>query len=229
MTGIYVDGAYLRATNASWHVEDSPWKTRNIVTMMERNELAPSSVCDVGCGAGEVVRLLSLHYPDARFVGYDISPQARELNRQRESATVSFEQADLLDQDVRFDLLIAADVFEHVDDYMGFLRRLKPKADFKLFHVPLDVSVWSVLYGSMMTARHEVGHLHYFTHDTALATLRDCGYEIVDSFYTAAFTDRPSKSKRGLVANALRRSCFRLSPGLTATVFGGCSMMVLAR
>ena len=225
---VYLDGSYLELTE-TWHVEDSAWKAKNVAAMLERNRLTPASVCDVGCGAGEIIRQLSTQFTQSRFVGYDVSPQAVDLARPREADNITFKQADILKEDVSFDLLLAADVFEHVDDYMGFLRGLKPKATFKVFHIPLDISVMSILLGSMITTRHLVGHLHYFTKETALATLRDCGYEIIDSFHTAAFMDLPGKTLKRRIAGIPRRFFFRISPAFTAQCLGGCSLMVLAR
>ena len=40
-----------------WHEEDSPWKAKNIYKILEKNNLSPKSVCEIGCGSGEV-----LHY-----------------------------------------------------------------------------------------------------------------------------------------------------------------------
>ena len=65
---------------------------------------------------------------------------------------------------------------------------------FKIFHIPLDLSVSALLRGMLIYNRNSVGHLHYFTSDTAIATLTDCGYEIVDTMYTPSFADLPSKS-----------------------------------
>ncbi len=226
---LYTDGSYLLATGSNWHIEDSAWKAKNIATMIKRNGLSPGSFCDVGCGAGEIIRLLSAEFPEAKFVGYDISPQANDLSRSRQTETVTFRHADIVQEQVSFDLLLATDVLEHVEDYMGFLRGLNPKANFKIFHIPLDISVMSLLHGSMITARQSVGHLHYFTKETALATLQDCGYKIIDSFFTAAFTDRPSKTTTGRVAKIPRRILFRLSPAITAKFLGACSLMVLAQ
>lgn len=35
---IYTDGSYL-ANNPSWHEEDSPWKARQIIRLLEANRL----------------------------------------------------------------------------------------------------------------------------------------------------------------------------------------------
>lgn len=41
------------------------------------NKIAPSTMCEIGCGAGEILNCLSNEYADnVIFSGYEISPQA---------------------------------------------------------------------------------------------------------------------------------------------------------
>ncbi len=73
---VYTSGQYLEM-NPSWHIEESPWKVQHILPMMRRHHLLPNTVCEVGCGFGEVLRLMQMRMSDAcTFWGYDISPQA---------------------------------------------------------------------------------------------------------------------------------------------------------
>lgn len=225
---IYADGTYLEK-NATWHVEDSPWKAAQICELLSRNHIAPATVCEIGCGAGEILRQLSDRYPAARFFGYEISPQAFDLCQARATARVQYRKANLLDEAVSFDVALCIDVFEHVDDYIGFLRALRPKAEYKVFHIPLDVSVLSVLREGMIDARIRVGHLHYFTPTTALATLKDAGYSVVDSFFTTVFDYLPATTLREKLAKGLRKGLYALSPRLMVKLLGGCSLIVLAR
>ncbi len=75
---VYTSGQYLEM-NPSWHIEESPWKVQHILPMMRRHHLLPNTVCEVGCGFGEVLRLMQMRMSDAcTFWGYDISPQAIE-------------------------------------------------------------------------------------------------------------------------------------------------------
>ena len=225
---IYKDGTYL-VNNKTWHVEDSSWKAEQIKTIFSRNNIQPSSVCEVGCGAGEILIQLSGTMPNTCFVGYELSPQAFDLCKARESGKVTYRLKDILEEDVFFDCLLCIDVFEHVEDYIGFVKSLKPKSTQKVFHIPLDVSVLSVLRGSMMSERARIGHLHYFTLETALATLRDSGYEIVDYFYTRSFDELPSNSIKAKIARLPRKILFALSPNMMVRLFGGCSLLVLAK
>src|SRR5213075_586346 len=56
-SGIYQSGEYLDK-NPTYHVEDSAWKARQIFQMIEKNRVKPASVCEVGCGAGEILKQL---------------------------------------------------------------------------------------------------------------------------------------------------------------------------
>lgn len=226
-SSIYKDGTYLR-NNDSWHVEDSPWKANHIAAILARNAVNPKSICEVGCGAGEVLRQVSMKLPEAACVGYELSPQAFELCKTRESERVSYRLENILDQDALYDCLLCIDVFEHIEDYMGFVRALRLKATWKVFHIPLDLSVWGIVRSSMMSSRKVVGHLHYFVQETALATLTDCGYEIVDSFYTKALDDFPAKTLRAKIMRLPRKVLFSMAPDLAVRLLGGYSFMVLA-
>ncbi len=233
MSMIYTSGKYLEVTR-TWHAEDSSWKATQVSKIIERNHLQPRTFAEIGCGAGGVLQGLSkmTSFSDAQFSGYDISPQAIGLAKQSEDGKTKFYCEDLLSEGnaSRFDVLIAIDVYEHVQDYMGFLAKCKQKAAYKVYHVPLDLHVSSLLRNTFMRSRYGVGHLHYFTADSAIATLKDTGHEIIDCFYTnpamELFYEHPSIRKA--VVNIPRYLCSKLSVPFTARVFGGYSLLVLA-
>jgi hypothetical protein len=230
METIYTDGTYLQ-NNPDWHVDDSPWKARHIATMLERHGIVPTTVCEIGCGAGEILRALSTHLePTARFFGYEISPDAYKICSAKSNARFNFRLGNLLeDEAARFDVVMAIDVFEHVEDYFSFLRRLRSRARFKVFHIPLELSVQNVLRASpLMHARRSVGHLHHFNRETALAALEDTGYEIVDEFYTSGRTQLGGLGWRTQLLKWPRRLTYSLSPETAVRVLGGYSLMVLA-
>ena len=226
----YLDGAYL-AHNPTWHAEHSPTKARWIDEIVRRNRLEPRTVAEVGCGSGEILIELQKRCPDARFTGFEISPQAYAICSAKQAPGLEFRLDDLLQSKAeRFDLLLAIDVFEHVPDYLGFLRALRDRANHHIFHIPLDLSVQALIRGtSYPTLRDQTGHLHYFFKYTALATLRDCGYEIVDWTYTRSSQELPGKSLRTKVANVPRKLMQLVSEDLSARFFGGYSLLVLTR
>ena len=186
---IYEDGSYL-SENPTWHEEDSSWKARQIKKILKKYDIISSSVCEIGCGAGEILNCLAKEYGDeVNFSGYDISPQAIQICKKKETKNLHFFLKDILEEkDSYFDVLMAIDVIEHVEDYFGFLRNIRNKATYKIFHFPLDLSVQMVLRSwPLLKLRSTVGHIHYFTKELALATLKDTGYEIIDNFYTPIF------------------------------------------
>lgn len=226
----YFDGAYL-AHNPTWHAEHSPTKARWIDDILRRNKLEPRTIAEIGCGSGEILVELKKRRPEAQFTGFEISPQAHAICSTKQAPGLEFRLEDLLQSESeRFDLLLAIDVFEHVPDYMGFLKALRGKAEHMIFHIPLDLSVQALARAtSFPVLRNQTGHLHYFFKDTALATLRDCGYEIVDWNYTRSSQELPGKGLRTKIANLPRKLMQLVSEDLSARFFGGYSLMVLAR
>ena len=232
MSDTYSDGTYLE-NNPDWHEGDAGWKADQIQKLFTRNGLAPGSLAEIGCGAGGILRELSDRFgASCALAGYDISRDAYELCMQQQGSGVAYHHGDLLQTDPAefFDVVMAIDVFEHVDDYLGFLRSLRAHGTHFAFHIPLDLSVQTVLRSSpILDGRASVGHLHYFTKETALATLVDTGYDVIDHFYTASSLDAPNLRLKPRLIKLPRRLAFKLNPNLAARVLGGWSLMVLAQ
>jgi SAM-dependent methyltransferase len=232
---LYTDGLYLDK-NPTWHVEDSPWKAEQIMRIINRNGIRPRTVCEIGCGAGEILRQLQHKIgADCDFWGYEISPQAFALCTERGNGKLHFRNKDILDDsDLHFDVLLLIDLIEHLEDYLGFLRSVRHMSTYKVFHIPLDLSVQTVLLARpLMESRESVGHIHYFTKELALQMLRDAAYEVLDHFFTPSYMARAARAKsttkRTQIADALRRLFFPLREDLTVRILGEYSLMVLAK
>ena len=215
----------------SYHVEHSPWKAKQVYKIIKKNNLEINRICDIGCGAGEVLAQLQKLFPDGTSLdGYDISPGAIELCKSRENTHLKYFCEDLLLKEVEeYDLLLCLDVIEHIEDYLGFLRMIRNKSVYKIFLIPMDMCVLMILFGKqLLQVRKQVGHLHYFMRETAFATLDDSGYEIIDWFYTdraLEFADNP----RTHFVNIFRRSVSIINKDLSAHIFGGYPILVLAK
>jgi len=229
MDDMYRDGQYKDA-NPTWHAEDAPWKARQIEGILRDHAVAFTRFAEVGCGTGEILVRLSATFPEASFSGYDISPQAIEIAAGRRVPRVDFQEKDLLDDPAsHFDVVLVADVIEHVEDYIGFVRGVRDLATWKVFHIPLDLSAQSVIrIKPIMRLRAGVGHIHYFTKDIALALLADCGYKIIDWRYTASRLELPGQARSSRVVAPARRLLHRFDPDLAVRVLGGYSLLVLA-
>jgi hypothetical protein len=168
-------------------------------------------------------------HSDVSFKGYDISNDAINLAKQREKDRLEFMCEDFLKTNVKFDLLLMIDVFEHVDDYLGFLKACKSKTMYTIFHIPLDITVESILRNKLMAKRKAAGHLHYFTKETAIATLIDTGYDIVDLFYTAPFLVLPQNTIKSKIASFPRKLVYKINNDICAKILGGNGLLVIAK
>lgn len=231
---MYTSGEYLEKW-PTWHVEISPWSARQIYRMLTRNHLTPQSICEIGCGAGEILKQLQTLLPqECHFWGYEISPQAFELAKSRENERLHFKLADIAQEpEALFDLMLVIDVLEHVEDCFTFLRSMKPQSPYKILHIPLDLSVRALMRGALPKVREEHGHIHYFTKELALQMVREVGYEVIDYFYTSPAIDLPiegelNECKRRLM-RLPRKVAFNLRADLAVTLLGGWSLMILAR
>jgi cyclopropane fatty-acyl-phospholipid synthase-like methyltransferase len=226
---IYVSDQYAEL-NPTWHEEDSPWKARQIEEIIRKNGLRFDSLCEVGCGTGEILLNLSRSFPKVQFAGYEISPHAYQRAKTKEKSNVSFHLANVVeDKDSHYDVVVIADVIEHVENYISFIKDLRPCGRYKIFHIPLDLSVQSVLRAwPIAKLRANVGHLHYFFKDTAIATLKDCGYSVIDYKYTASRLELPNQAFSSTLMRLPRKLLFSINPDLAVRLLGGYSLLVLA-
>ncbi len=214
-----------------WHEEDSPWKAKNIFKILEKNNLVPKSVCEIGCGSGEVLHDLASFFDDStKFVGYETSAEAFAICKTKEEANVRYELANLLALDVHYDLVMAINVLNHVTDYLGFLSQLRSKGEYKVFHIPLETTVYSVLRSSHFQKRITEGtYRHSFSKETALGTLKGTGYEIVDYFYTSSALELPNLGSKDKFWKLPRKLLYAINNDFGVKVLGGFSLMVLAK
>jgi Methyltransferase domain len=232
MQTIYSDGTYL-SNHENWHIEDSPWKAEQIEKIINQNNITFNTAVEVGCGAGGVIHELASKFPTGKFSGFEISPQASKFWPQFERNNLSFTIKDFLETSEIYDLLLLIDVFEHVPNYMSFLESILLRSKYFVFNIPLDMHLVGLLLDNQINARDKYGHLHYFSKATALRTLSDTGYKVVDYFYAPGFLGAPPESSRKTWKQKLlyppRSFFYSLSPEFSTKLLGGASLMVLAQ
>ncbi|MFD2720227.1 class I SAM-dependent methyltransferase [Hymenobacter monticola] len=227
MQDIYNDRTYL-ANNPTWHEEDAPFKAERILRLLRRHPVPRATVCEVGCGSGEVLVQLAAQLPGSTFTGFDISEDALALAAPKQTARLRFEQHDLAAQPVTepYDLLLVIDVIEHLPNYFQFLEGIASASRYTVFHIPLDLSLWSLLREQMLIeSKARVGHIHNFTEDFILSVLADYGFRVMDKMYTEPRYKHWSLKER--LTHALRRALYSISPRLCSKILGGYSLMVL--
>ncbi len=228
MSNIYNDQTYLK-NNPTWHEEDAPFKANKITRLLNRNAIHFESVCEIGCGSGEIlVQLATKFSEEIKFTGFDISKDAINIAKRKETARIKFEQQDIAESTQKhfFDLLLVIDVIEHLDNYFRFLDNIHSKGKYTIFHIPLDMSVWSLFREKMLIeSKNRVGHIHNFTEDFIESILTDKGFKIIDKFYTEPiFANMTFKQK---VMNGVRKIVFSINKKFCTKTLGGYSVLIL--
>ena len=223
VTQIYSNCEYLDK-NKNWHQEDSPYKAGLVLRAIERSNITFLSVLDWGCGAGEITRILAKKFPDVSFTGVDISCDVVRFWDAKGAGNLSFSNQT----SEQYDLAICLDVFEHVDDYIGFLRDLRSRTKYAIFNVPLDMNVSKLFTSGLRIARDEVGHLHYFNYFTAIRTIEYCGFNVKCCFLSAAFTRTAPRNFRQLILLLPRLATLLLGKKFASLTLGGVSLVVCA-
>ncbi len=83
--------------------------------------------------------------------------------------------------------------------------------------------------GFLRKQRLNSGHLHYFTKDILLQVLGDLGYDVLGTRYTPGYLVSRGCGWKDDLLRIPRRICFPLHSDLTVRIFGGYSLLVLAR
>jgi predicted TPR repeat methyltransferase len=227
MQNIYTDSTYLQ-NNPTWHEEDAPMKTQYILQLLKRHPIQLKTICEAGCGSGAILQNLQNELPkETQFWGYDISPDAIAIAQQKTNAQLQFQLLDITQANTqKFDLLLVIDVLEHLENYFIFLQSIQTKSTYTLFHIPLDMSLWSLFREKMLIeSKQKVGHMHNFTEDFVKSILQDYGFEIVDSIYTPPTFEKMNAKQK--IVNGFRKFLFALNKRFASKILGGYSIMVL--
>ena len=234
----YLSGEYIKK-NHSYHIEDSQFKWKNFLNILKSSHFNfknIESIVEIGCGSGQILveaNKSNFFNSESVFKGYDINPDAIDLAK-KNSLKISFFNQDFINlENQKGDLIIAADVFEHVQDKYNFLTKLKDKGNFFLFNIPLEISLLSMVRKKNIF-RHSydnVGHLHFYTKRTALLTLENIGFKILNyNLVNNRFEELRNKKKlTSLIISIPQFIIEKFSQNLACSIFGGYSMVVLAK
>lgn len=223
--------AALQEEMEHWHIEEAAWKVQQILRMLQRQQLQPATICEVGSGSGDILQLLQPQLShDCTLCGYDISPIAIQYARSKENDALSFKLKDIRNEPhTHFDLMLVMDVLEHIQDSLGFLRDIRTQAEYKLFQVSLNISAQTVLRKSgLLNLRRIYGMSNFYTRETLLQTLQDSGYTIIDSFYTTPGFDLPTHVLKKKLLKIPRHLLFTLNQDLAVRLLGSFRLLVLA-
>jgi 2-polyprenyl-3-methyl-5-hydroxy-6-metoxy-1,4-benzoquinol methylase len=132
-------------------------------------------ILEVGCGSGNVLRVLQrLAEGRGEVQGLEVSDAAAEVARRRTGLTVTSGYLSDLDATASFDVIAAFDVLEHIADEAGVLvqmrDRLRPHGRL-ILTVPAHQSLWSPFDVAS-------GHERRYSLQMLSRSLRAAGFEV---------------------------------------------------
>lgn len=228
----YTDGTYL-TDNPTWHAEDAPWKLTHVLRALKNARVDTfSTVCDLGCGSGALVKQWARMRPDISFTGYEVSPQALTLCRENAPKNTTFVTgADL--PVGPFQVALALDVIEHITDNEPWLARAAQVGEVLVLHVPLQLSFYTYLRPAWLKAeREKVGHVHFYTVRSFKKFIKRQKLQILSYHYTNKYLECPPPlthfySKVGM---CIRKVLHAILPtAWVAWWVGGYSMMCVVK
>ena len=223
----YIENEPIMPKKRQWHEEDSPWKAEKIFNILSENRVSPKTIGEIGCGDGSVLSNLANHYDqNVTFSGYETEDEGFSLCKSREKENLRYYQQDLLKLDEYFDVVMAINVFTHVRDHLGFLSKLRLRGEYKVFYIPLQITIYYLLRSRTMQDKEYIrSHLHHFNKETALGTLQGTGYQIVNYSYVSRYVDKPDPGLR----DYLWKTLYAINQDFAAKLIGGFWLMVLAK
>lgn len=150
-----------------------------------------STIVELGAGEGELLRILRKIFPEASISGSDISEdmmKKAEKALKGKNINLSVEDIHKLSyKSKKFDLVVCAEVIEHVDDPEKALSEIKRICKGRvLLSVPLE-PLWRIL--NMARGKYisdlgnTPGHLNHFTPGQFHALVERSGFKILSKYY----------------------------------------------
>jgi trans-aconitate methyltransferase len=129
------------------------------------------SVADIGCGEGSNLVFLANEFPHAKFFGFDISKTA--IERARASVPATFCQLDIQKEAPKrsFDLVVCADVVEHLEDDCGTFAHI--------FQATRKYALFSTVQGQMREFEKSIGHVRSYGPGELKKKLEAAGFSLL--------------------------------------------------
>lgn len=229
---MYKEGAYFYDPNR--HSEDAKYKAEAIKKVLFRylkgNSIELSSYADVGCGSGEIIKLLGkdlkLNFQTMQVLkGFDVSPHVAKIKDDH----VDFLMSDFTKSNEKFDLVTLNDVFEHVANPISFLTEVGKRARYVVMHIPLEDCLAVNIRNLQKRKIANPGHLVFLNINSAINLITYSGLKIVDYEYSIESISAPSNNFTILqkIVYPLKFILLKANPYLFSRVFG-ISLIVIA-
>lgn len=175
---------YLKEDNYWWSVI----RRRELVYAFKRFSKSqlqtPFKILDIGCGGGALLKDFSLY---GQVFGVDISAQACAFSRKKIERLALADARSLPFKDSSFNVVLAADVIEHIDEESLVLKEILRVCSCPGLCI-LTVPAYNCLWGKRDLL---LGHKRRYVIEELRRMLEKSGFEIVSSGYTRALLFPP--------------------------------------
>lgn len=229
---MYSEGIYFQDPNR--HREDTKYKVESIKKLLfkylNNNNIQLSSYADVGCGSGEIIKLLGkelkLNFESLQILkGFDVSPHVEKIKDEN----IEFLFQDFTKSDENFDLITLNDVFEHVTNPISFLTEVGKRAKYVVMHIPLEDCLSVNIRNLQKTKIKNPGHLIFLNINSAINLITFSGLKVVDYEYSIDSINAPSNNSTILQKTTypFKYLLLKINPYLFSKFFG-ISLIVIA-
>lgn len=229
---MYSEGNYFQDTNR--HSEDTKYKVESIkrvlVKYLKDNNIQLLSYADVGCGSGEIIKLLGkelkLDFESLQVLrGFDVSPHVVKFNDE----FVKFSCQDFTKTEESFDLVTLNDVFEHVPNPISFLTEVGKRAKYVVMHIPLEDCLSVNMRNLQKRKIKNPGHLVFLNINSAFNLISFSGLKILDYEYSISSINAPSNTVTigQKITYPFKYVLLKINPYLFSKFFG-ISLIVIA-
>jgi len=162
--------------------------------LIESIKEAHGKVLEIGCGAGATGLLVKQKFPDTIYVGLELNEKAADIAKTRldKVITANIEQANLEQFGIEkgsFDMIICADVLEHLYDPWKVLHTLRDylKPNGKVLasipntqNIGLILQLLSGNWTYMKYGLLDATHIRFFTLKEIYTLFSSTGYQIIN-------------------------------------------------
>ena len=171
-------GTYDNLWTESWgdqqtHGPVHRHQRRELVQLI--SSLAPTSVLDVGCGAGDNLAAISRAIPGIPLSGTDVSQEALTIAARRVPAAMFYQmdvQKEKLPQ--QFDLILCNQVIEHLIDDISALKNIA--------QMTRRWALVATMRGRMRPSELKIGHYRNYSDVELRAKAQVANLDVVDIF-----------------------------------------------
>jgi SAM-dependent methyltransferase len=202
-----------------WRALGAQSKAAHIHALLQRANLAPQRVVEIGCGDGALLNALQV---GTHLDGFELSEEAATIARRRDLPRVqrieAYDGEHIPADDDAYDLAILSHVVEHIPEPTPVLKEAARIAKHVIVEVPLENNR-SAKRPHIRAEAQRIGHVHEFDRQAVRDLLATAGLNVVEELtdplslaHHSYFAETAQAKAKAAAKTFVRRSAFRVSP-----------------